>query len=106
MQADLAPTVMVDCSHGNSLDANASDRKGANGKKDPLNQLSVARSVVAQRQAGNQGIRGIMLESHLHGGRQGISDAANRDYGVSITDACLSFEDTESLLRELAEIID
>ena len=64
-------------------------------------QADVARAVVQQRSSGNDGIRGIMLESHLHGGRQEMGDSLA--YGVSITDACLGFEDTRDLLLELAE---
>lgn len=87
-QAGLAPVVMVDCSHANS-------------GRDPGNQPEVAGNVMAQRRAGNGGLRGIMLESHLSGGRQGMS--GRLAYGVSITDACLGFEETARLLGELAE---
>lgn len=87
----LAPVLMIDCSHANS-------------GKDPLRQPDVARAVVNQRCQGNEGIRGIMLESHLRAGRQDLDGAL--EYGQSITDACLGFEDTESLLLELAERLD
>ncbi|MEQ8857516.1 MAG: 3-deoxy-7-phosphoheptulonate synthase [Pseudomonadales bacterium] len=86
--AELPDTVMVDCSHANS-------------SKDPLRQPEAARSVCAQRLAGNTGIRAIMVESHLVGGRQDIGPALR--YGQSITDACLGFEDTRALLLELAQ---
>jgi 3-deoxy-7-phosphoheptulonate synthase len=86
--AGLPEVLMVDCSHANS-------------SKDPAMQPAVARDVVDQRRRGNDGIRGIMLESHLHGGRQDLSDSLN--FGQSITDACLGFEETESLLLDLAE---
>jgi 3-deoxy-7-phosphoheptulonate synthase len=86
-QAGLAEMVMVDCSHANS-------------DKDPDNQPDVARSVIKQRLQGNRGIFGIMIESHLLGGRQDIGN--DLTYGMSITDACLGFDQTRSLLLELA----
>ena len=86
--AGLAPVVMVDCSHANS-------------DKDPLKQPDAARVVVDQRRAGNSGVKGIMLESHLVGGRQ--DPGAGMIYGMSITDACLGFDETRTLLLDLAE---
>ncbi|MGE0621178.1 MAG: 3-deoxy-7-phosphoheptulonate synthase [Pseudomonadales bacterium] len=85
--AGLPEIVMVDCSHANS-------------GRDPTRQPLVAKDVVAQRTGGNGGIRGIMIESHLSGGRQDMG--GHLRYGVSITDACLGFEDTRTLLHELA----
>ena len=78
--------VMIDCSHANS------------GKK-PENQPLVARDCVARRAAGDQRIFGLMLESHLLQGRQDEPTT----YGMSITDACLGWDNTASLLRELAQ---
>ena len=91
--AGLADTVMIDCSHANS-------------GKDPERQPEVARAVIALRMgsgglAANPGIHGLMIESHLSGGRQEVG--AQMRYGVSITDGCLGFEDTRTLLLELAE---
>ncbi len=86
--ADLPDTVMVDCSHANS-------------GKDPERQPEVAMDVVEQRLAGNTGLRGLMIESHLSGGRQDIG--SDMRYGVSITDACLGFEATRRLLLTLAD---
>jgi 3-deoxy-7-phosphoheptulonate synthase len=93
--ADLPDTVMVDCSHANS-------------GKDPERQPEVARSVIALKSGSvnspaNPGIRGLMIESHLSGGRQDVSEQMR--YGVSITDGCLGFEDTRSLLLALAETL-
>ncbi len=85
--AGLADSVMVDCSHANS-------------GKDPERQPAVARDVLAQRLAGNTGLKALMLESHLVGGRQDVSGALT--YGQSITDGCLGFETTRKLLLELA----
>lgn len=93
--AALPDTVMVDCSHANS-------------GKDPARQPEVARSVVSLKtgKAGNPaipGIRGLMIESHLSGGRQELGAALR--YGISITDGCLAFEDTRALLLDLAETL-
>jgi 3-deoxy-7-phosphoheptulonate synthase len=88
--AELPPVIMVDCSHANS-------------GKDPERQPDVARSVCAQRAAGNRSLRAIMLESHLTGGRQDITHGGTLRYGQSITDACLPFETTRALLMELSE---
>lgn len=87
-RAGLPEVVMVDCSHANS-------------GKDPSRQPAVATDVAIQRTEGNSGIRGIMIESHLSGGRQDIG--AHMRYGVSVTDACLGFEETRALLIELAD---
>lgn len=78
--------LIVDCSHGNS------------GKK-PSAQVKVARDVTEQRLSGQRKIVGIMLESHLVEGRQNAPET----YGMSITDACLGWEQTESLVLELAQ---
>ncbi|MFO0046313.1 MAG: 3-deoxy-7-phosphoheptulonate synthase, partial [Armatimonadota bacterium] len=84
----LPPRLMIDCSHGNS-------------NKNHKNQHRVVQEIQDQLKEPNHGILGIMLESHLMEGRQEISD--NLTYGQSITDACLSWEDTERLLLELSE---
>lgn len=81
----LAERVIVDCSHGNS-----------EGSLD--GQISAFKSVICQMAEGNHKIRGIVLESHLFGGRQEITGQALR-YGVSVTDHCLDFETTEQLIR-------
>ena len=81
--------VMVDCSHGNS-------------RKDPALQASVLRDVASQVRGGSHGILGVMLESNLEEGRQDWLPGAHLRFGVSITDACVGFEETDGLLRELA----
>ncbi|GAA3911084.1 3-deoxy-7-phosphoheptulonate synthase [Gibbsiella dentisursi] len=87
--AGLRPSLMVDCSHGNS-------------NKDYRRQPLVAASVVEQIKAGNRSITGIMLESHLHEGNQSSEmPRAEMRYGVSVTDACISWENTETLLRQM-----
>lgn len=88
-RAALRPNVMVDCSHANSF-------------KDHRRQTEVLYDVLEQRLAGDHSLTGVMLESHLFEGKQALNPAALR-YGVSITDACLGWEATESLLRRAAE---
>jgi len=86
--AGLPVRVIVDCSHANS-------------GKDHRRQSIVWRDVLAQRVAGDRSIVGMMLESNLHAGSQPAS--ADRDrlaYGVSITDGCIGWDETETLLRE------
>ena len=79
---------MVDCSHGNS-------------NKDHNRQGEVALNVVSQRLAGNDAIIGIMLESHLHAGRQDLISGKAEKYGVSVTDACIDWDTTANLLAEI-----
>lgn len=89
-KANLPLNIMVDCSHDNS-------------EKDPQQQTLVARDVLNQIRGGNSSIMGIMLESHLYAGNQPIpEDLSQLRYGVSVTDACMDWTGTESLLRELA----
>ncbi|MEM1058915.1 MAG: 3-deoxy-7-phosphoheptulonate synthase [Verrucomicrobiota bacterium] len=89
----LPTGLMVDCSHANS-------------GKVPAKQEMVWRSAIEQRAAGSPALMAVMLESNLHEGAQKIpADKSELDYGVSITDACISFETTERLLREGAEVL-
>jgi 3-deoxy-7-phosphoheptulonate synthase len=85
----LRETVMVDCSHGNSL-------------KDHTKQADVARALGEQVAAGSWQIFGAMIESHLVEGRQDYLPGRPAVYGQSITDACLSIEQTERLLEQFA----
>lgn len=88
-QAGLRPSLMIDCSHGNS-------------NKDFRRQSGVAESAVAQIKDGNRSIIGLMLESHLNEGNQSSEQPRSEmRYGVSVTDACINWETTESLLREI-----
>ncbi len=85
--AAIGPAVVIDCSHGNS-------------RKDHTRQHKVLRSVVRQRIEGRNEIIGFMLESNIHPGRQEVGKEAGRlRYGVSITDACIGWEETADLLR-------
>jgi 3-deoxy-7-phosphoheptulonate synthase len=90
--AELPEVVMVDCSHANS-------------RKDPSRQTDVARTVAEQVAAGDRRIIGVMLESHLHAGRQDIIAGKPLVYGQSITDACMGWEDSEAALQVLAEAV-
>ncbi|QCR37024.1 3-deoxy-7-phosphoheptulonate synthase [Nissabacter sp. SGAir0207] len=88
-QAGLHPALMIDCSHGNS-------------NKDYRRQPLVAQSAVEQIKAGNRSIIGLMLESHLHEGNQSSEQPrGDMRYGVSVTDACINWESTDTLLREM-----
>jgi 3-deoxy-7-phosphoheptulonate synthase len=84
------PNIMVDCSHANS-------------SKDHDRQPVVARAIRDQILAGNDSVIGLMIESHLHAGNQPLTaDPRDLRYGVSITDACIDWETTAELLRDLA----
>ena len=86
---DLTQSIMIDCSHANS-------------NKDHRQQRNVVDAVRAQLDEGNQSVTGLMIESHLNAGNQSINNAGGLDYGVSITDACIDWQETEELLRDLA----
>ncbi len=81
---------MVDCSHGNS-------------KKNHENQKVVCDSVCMQIAQGNKHIAGVMIESHLKAGNQKISDEL--EYGKSITDACICWDETKELLLNLSQSV-
>ena len=92
-KAGMPVNIMVDCSHANS-------------NKDPSLQPLVAENVASQIVAGNQSLIGLMLESHLHGGNQSLTaDPAALAYGVSITDGCIGWEETEQCLRSLRDTL-
>ena len=61
-------------------------------------QAAVFNAVMEQR-AGNPGVVGLMLESNIREGRQSLGDPSRLEYGVSITDACVGWEETEELVR-------
>ena len=89
--AGLPVNIVVDCSHGNSL-------------KDAKLQPLVMEDVLNQIIGGNQSIVGLMLESSLFSGSQPLTEnLSDLRYGVSITDACIDWETTESLIRSSAE---
>jgi 3-deoxy-7-phosphoheptulonate synthase len=87
-EAGLTPSLVVDCSHGNS------------GKKS-LRQSRVLRSVIDQVVYGEKVIAGFMLESNLFEGRQDIpEDLSQLKYGVSVTDECIGWEETEKIVLQ------
>ena len=87
-KAGLVPNILVDCSHANS-------------GKEPRRQPAVLRDVVAQIVAGDTSLKGVMLESYLETGRQEIpAPGAPLVPGLSVTDSCLGWADTEAALRE------
>lgn len=88
--ANMRPKLMIDFSHANSM-------------KDYRKQMSVGLNVAGQVAAGDQRIFGIMAESHLIAGNQKQIAGQPLTYGLSITDGCIGWEDTETLLNQLAE---
>ncbi len=88
--AGIDTGLMIDCSHGNS-------------RKQHERQIEVAYDVAGQVAAGNARIAGVMLESFLRPGRQDLAPGRPLEYGVSITDACIGWDDTDDILRVLAE---
>jgi 3-deoxy-7-phosphoheptulonate synthase len=94
--ARLDCTLMVDCSHANS-------------SKQHERQVDVARDVAAQLKAGSRCIFGVMVESHLHAGAQkfsaGKDDPHTLEYGKSITDACIGWDDSLTVLDVLSEAV-
>jgi 3-deoxy-7-phosphoheptulonate synthase len=91
-EAGLPPRLMIDASHGNS-------------RKDHRRQPLVARDIAAQVAGGEAGIVGVMMESFLVDGRQELRDREQLVYGQSITDACIGWATTVSLLHEFAESV-
>ncbi len=91
-KAGLREQVMVDCSHANSA-------------KQHRRQIDVAADLARQLAAGERRIIGVMVESHLAEGRQDLVPGQALAPGVSITDACLGWADTEPMLRALAAAV-
>jgi len=88
----VAQRVMVDASHGNS-------------ERDHVRQADVARDLAAQIAAGEAGIVGVMIESFLIPGRQELKKGVELEFGQSITDPCLGWDETVLVLRELAAAV-
>jgi 3-deoxy-7-phosphoheptulonate synthase len=91
-QSKQKPNVMIDCSHANS-------------QKDHNRQLDVCRDVASQVAGGDSRIIGVMIESSLVAGAQKMVDGKALTYGQSITDACIGWDDTAILLKELAAAV-
>ncbi len=89
-QSAQACRLMIDCSHGNS-------------RKNPDNQMLVARDIAEQMSDGESRIFGVMIESHLVAGREDQVPGKPITYGRSITDACIGWEQTEEVLQMLAD---
>jgi 3-deoxy-7-phosphoheptulonate synthase len=88
-KAGLAQKLMIDCSHANS-------------SKKHENQIPVAQDIAVQLGRGDSRIIGVMVESHLHAGRQDLVPGKELTYGQSITDACIGWEDSVKVLDALA----
>jgi len=85
-EADLTPTILVDCAHGNS-------------GKDHRRQSAVLESVLAQKRAGNESIVGVMIESFIEAGNQPLGPGCQLRYGCSVTDPCVDWPTTQAMLR-------
>ena len=90
--AGLEQRLMIDCSHSNS-------------QKMYQRQIDVAREIGRQVASGEDRIFGVMVESHLKAGRQDLVPGKPLAYGQSITDACIGWEESVPLLRNLAEAV-
>ena len=91
-KSGLREQLMIDCSHANSA-------------KQHRRQIEVAHDIASRIAAGERRITGIMIESHLNEGRQDLRADQVQLPGVSITDACISWADTEPVLRSLAQAV-
>ncbi|AJJ62910.1 3-deoxy-7-phosphoheptulonate synthase AroG [Yersinia aldovae] len=91
-KAKLEPQIMIDFSHANS-------------SKQFQKQMEVSKDVCNQIAHGEKSIIGVMIESHLVEGNQNLESGEPLIYGKSVTDACIGWEDTETVLRELAEAV-
>ncbi|QCO22002.1 3-deoxy-7-phosphoheptulonate synthase [Acinetobacter cumulans] len=88
-KAKVSGKIMIDASHANS-------------NKDPYLQPLVLKNITEQIQDGNKSIVGIMVESHLKGGRQDIpTNLCDLEYGKSVTDGCIDWDTTEKVLLEM-----
>ncbi len=90
--AKLPQQLMVDFSHANS-------------EKKFKNQIKVGKDIAEQISAGSKQIAGVMIESHLNEGNQPVGSLKSLKYGVSITDGCINWNDTEKLLKTLANAV-
>jgi 3-deoxy-7-phosphoheptulonate synthase len=91
-KAGLPPRIMIDASHANS-------------RKIPARQVDVIRDIATQVGRGNGSIFGLMVESNLVEGRQNVVEGQPLTYGQSITDACISWADTQPVMQELAAAV-
>ncbi len=88
----LTPKLMIDCSHANS-------------QKQYQLQIDVAKNIGEQVALGDKRIIGLMVESHIHAGRQDHAPGCDLEYGKSITDACIGWQETVEVLENLAKSV-
>ena len=88
----LSQKLMIDASHANS-------------SKKPENQVPVCADIASQVAGGDDRIIGVMIESHLVGGRQDLMPGKDLTYGQSITDGCIDWESSLTVLEGLAEAV-
>jgi len=90
--AGVQPRLMVDCSHANS-------------QKDHQKQIDVAKVIAEQIAQGDENLMGVMIESHLVAGRQNVEEGKELVYGQSVTDACINWNDSVDILKDLAKAV-
>ena len=91
-KAGLAPQIMIDFSHANS-------------SKQFKKQMEVGADVCQQIANGERAVIGVMIESHLMEGNQNLEGSEPLVYGKSVTDACIGWDDTDAILRQLADAV-
>ncbi len=89
LDADIRNSIIIDCSHGNS-------------NKDYRNQTLVVDNTCQQLEKSSHRLSGVMIESHIHAGKQKPAPLATLEYGKSVTDACIDWQETELVLEKLA----
>lgn len=92
-KAHVPNGIVIDCSHANS-------------HKNPKRQREALSDIADQIRSGNKSISGVMLESFIKEGKQSIGSAGGLKYGISLTDGCIGWEETEELVGELARAIE
>jgi 3-deoxy-7-phosphoheptulonate synthase len=90
--AGVQTRLMVDCSHANS-------------QKDHQKQINVANVIAEQISQGDENLMGVMIESHLVAGRQDVEEGKALVYGQSVTDACINWDDSITVLKTLADAV-
>jgi len=85
---NIIPSIIVDCSHANS-------------EKKASKQSAVLKNVITQRKDKEKSIVGVMIESNLEHGKQNMNDLSSLKHGISITDECIGWQETEDIIREL-----
>ena len=84
----IIPSIIVDCSHANS-------------KKDASKQSTVIKDVIKQKKSNEKTIVGVMIESNIEHGKQQMNDLTSLKHGISITDECIGWQETEDMIRKL-----